>query len=68
MNLEIILKTSKFYYTFIDFCFSKEMENILIIVNVDEEEAKENIKDKNIKKNYKILMLNTQGNRDIQIN
>ena len=44
------------------------MENILIIVNVDEEEAKESIKDKNIKKNYKILMLNTQGNRDIQIN
>ena len=64
MNLEIILRTAKIEYTFVDFCFSKEMENALIMVKVDDEDINENIKDKNVKKNYKILMLNPQGNKD----
>ena len=64
INLEIILRTSKIGYTFVDFCFIKEMENILIMVKVDEDDTKENIKDKKIKNNYKILMLNMQGSKD----
>ena len=64
MNLEIVLRTAKIEYSFVDFCFSKEMENVLIMVKVDDEDINENIKDKNVKKNYKILMLNPQGNKD----
>ena len=63
-NLEMVLKSSRFEYTFVDFCFSKEMENALIMVKVDDEDINENIKDKNVKKNYKILMLNPLGNKD----
>ena len=64
INLENVLKTCKFEYTFIDFCFSKEMENILILVKIDDEKLIVNSNDKNNKKNYKILKLNTRGNKD----
>ena len=64
INLENVLKTCKFEYTFIDFCFSKEMENILILVKIDDEKLMVNSNDKNNKKNYKILKLNTRGNKD----
>ena len=59
INLDIILRSSKIEYTFIDFCFSKEMERALILVKIDNDKI-DNTKDKNIKKNYnyKILMLN----------
>jgi hypothetical protein len=66
IKLENILKTSNFEYTFVDFCFSKEMENILILVKLDEENLKGNNNDKNNKKNFKILMLDTKGNKDIK--
>jgi hypothetical protein len=61
INLQIISRSSKFDYTFVDFYFSKGMELALIMVKIEEDETKkenEN-KDKNMKK-YKILMLNTQ--------
>ena len=61
INLDIILRSSKFDYTFIDFYFSKEMEVALIMVKIEDEEKIENTKDRNMKKNYKILMLNTPG-------
>ena len=65
LNLQIISRSSKFDYTFVDFYFSKGMELALIMVKINEEENKnENIKDKNLKKNYKILMLNTQVKTD----
>ena len=60
INLNLILRSSKFEYNFIDFCFSKEMENALIMVRTSEDEKKE----KNNKKNYKILMINTPGKGD----
>ncbi len=60
-NLQIISRSSKFDYTFVDFYFSKGMELALIMVKIEEDESKnEHSKDKNMKKNYKILMLNTQ--------
>ena len=60
-NLQIISRSSKFDYTFVDFYFSKGMELALIMVKIEEDENKnEHSKDKNMKKNYKILMLNTQ--------
>ena len=61
INLNLILRSSKFEYNFIDFCFNKEMENALIMVRTAEDENK---KDKNIKKSYKILMLDTPGKGD----
>ena len=60
INLNLILRSSKFEYNFIDFCFCKEMENALIMVRTSEEDKKE----KNNKKNYKILMINTPGKGD----
>ena len=42
------------------------MENILILVKLDEENLKGNNNDKNNKKNFKILMLDTKGNKDIK--
>ena len=60
INLNVVLKSSKFEYTFVDFCFSKEMEHALIMVKIEDEKKLENSKDKNNSKlNYKILMLNT---------
>ena len=60
INLNVVLKSSKFDYTFVDFCFSKEMEHALIMVKIEDEKKLENTKDKNNSKlNYKILMLNT---------
>ena len=64
INLELILRSSKIEYTFIDFHFSKEMEHALILVRIDDEKTKENNKDKNTKKNYKILLVNTPGKVD----
>ena len=61
-SLDIVAKSSKFDYTFIDFCFSKEMEHALIMVKIEEENKNENTKDKN--KNYKILMLSSPGKID----
>ena len=58
-SLDIVARSSKFDYTFIDFCFSKEMEYALIIVKIEEENKNENTKEKYINQNYKILMLNT---------
>ena len=67
-NLEMVLRSSRFEYTFVDFCFSKEMEYALILVNINENKI-ENTKDKNNKKNYnyKILMLNNPGNRESKV-
>jgi hypothetical protein len=59
INLNLILRSSKFEYNFIDFCFCKEMENALIMVRTSEDENK---KEKNNKKNYKILMINNSNN------
>ena len=60
INLNVVLKSSKFDYTFVDFCFNKEMEHALIMVKIEDEKKLENTKDKNNSKlNYKILMLNT---------
>ena len=54
----MILRSSKFEYDFIDFCFYKEMENALIMVRTSEDENK---KEKNSKKGYKILKINNPG-------
>ena len=56
LNLNLVLRSSKFQNIFVDFCFCKDMENVLIMVRNNEDENK---KEKNMKKNYKILMLNT---------
>jgi hypothetical protein len=61
INLNLILRSCKFEYNFIDFCFNKEMENALIMVRTAEDDNK---KDKNIKKSYKILILATPGKGD----
>ena len=58
INLNMILRSSKFEYDFIDFCFYKEMENALIMVRTSEDENK---KEKNGKKGYKILKINNPG-------
>ena len=58
INLNMILRSSKFEYDFIDFCFYKEMENALIMVRTSEDENK---KEKNSKKGYKILKINNPG-------
>ena len=63
INLEIISKSSRFEYTFVDFYFSKGMELALIMVKIDDGNSNENTKDKNAK-NYKILMMNTPGKAD----
>ena len=60
-NLEVISRSSKFGYSFVDFYFSKGIELALIMVKIEDEEKKNgNIKEQNSKKNYKILMLNSQ--------
>ena len=56
LNLNLVLRSSRFQNIFVDFCFCKDMENVLIMVRNNEDENK---KEKNMKKNYKILMLNT---------
>ena len=68
MSLDVVLKSSKFEYTFVDFYFSKQMEHALIMVKIDDENKNENNgtnnKDKNAKKNYKILLMNTPSKDD----
>ena len=68
ISLDIVLKSSKFDYTFVDFYFSKQMEYALILVKNDDENMIENTnvnnKDKNVKKNYKVLLLNAPGKED----
>ena len=64
-NLQIISRSSKFGYSFVDFYFSKGMEWALIMVKIEDEEYKNgNIKEQISKKNYKILMLNSQLKMD----
>jgi len=64
-NLQIISRSSKFGYSFVDFYFSKGMEWALIMVKIEDEENKNgNIKEQISKKNYKILMLNSQLKMD----
>ena len=63
ISLEVISKSTPLNYTFVDFYFSKGMELALIMVRIDDNE-KENNKDKNMKKNYKILMMNAPGKTD----
>ena len=68
ISLDIVLKSSKFENTFVDFYFSKQMEYALILVKNDDENMIENTnvnnKDKNVKKNYKVLLLNAPGKED----
>ena len=64
INLDLILRSNKLGYTFVDFCFGKEMENALILVKIDEDNNNINDKEKEIKNNYKILMLNSSGKGD----
>ena len=68
ISLDIVLKSSKFDNTFVDFYFSKQMEYALILVKNNDENMIENTnannKDKNVKKNYKVLLLNAPGKED----
>ena len=67
LNINIIARSSKINYTFVDFHFSKEMDHALIMVKINEDKNKENIKDKNEERNYKILVLNSPGRGDIKL-
>jgi hypothetical protein len=58
LNVNIIAKSAKINYSFVDFHFSKEMDHALIMVK-DEEKKNENIKDKSEQRNYKLLTLNS---------
>ena len=58
LNVNIIAKSAKINYSFVDFHFSKEMDHALIMVK-DEEKKNENIKDKSEQRNYKLLILNS---------
>ena len=67
ISLNVVLRTSKFEYTFVDFYFSKQMEHALIMVKNDDdkiENTSTNNKDKNLKKNCKILLLIAPGKED----
>ena len=67
ISLDVVLRSSKFDYTFVDFYFSKQMEHALIMVKSDDdkkENTNTNNKDKNMKKNYKILLMNAPGKED----
>ena len=67
LNVNIIARSSKINYTFVDFHFSKEMDHALIMVKINEDKKNENVKAKNEERNYKILILNSPGRGDIKI-
>ena len=67
LNINIIAKSSKINYTFVDFNFSKEMDHALIMVKNNEEKKNESIKDKNEQRNYKILVLRSPGRGDVKL-
>ena len=58
LNVNIIAKSAKINYNFVDFHFSKEIDHALIMVK-DKEKNNENIKDKNEERNYKLLILSS---------
>ena len=57
VDMNIIGRSPKINHVFVDFDFSKEMDHALIIVKINEEKESENKRDKNEKRNYKILIL-----------
>ena len=67
LNINIIAKSSKINYTFVDFNFSKEMDHALIMVKNIDDKKNECTKDKNEQRNYKILILKSPGRGDIKL-
>ena len=67
LNINIIAKSSKINYTFVDFNFSKEMDHALIMVKINDDKKNENTKDKNEQRNYKILVLKSPGRGDVKL-
>ena len=65
MDLNIIAKSKKINYTFVDFHFSKEMDHALIMVKTNEDKKAENQKDKNDQINHKILVLTSPGRGEV---
>ena len=65
IDLNIITKSKKINYTFIDFHFSIEMDHALIMVKTNEEKKADNQRDKNDQINHKILVLTSPGRGDV---
>ena len=65
LNVNIIARSSKINYTFVDFHFSKEMDHALIMVKTNEDKNVDNPKDRNDQINHKILVLTSPGRGDV---
>ena len=66
-DMNIVARSQEINHVFVDFDFSKEMDHALIIVKINEEKESENKRDKNEKRNHKILILKSPGRGDIKL-
>ena len=67
VEMNIIARSMRISHIFVDFDFCKEMDHALIMVRINEEKESENTRDKNEKRNYKILHLKSPGGGDIKL-